>query len=220
MLKRALTWLGLGGAAAAVAATTPPDPALYEPLFCDRPSLYAVAPGQAPAPWQLRLGGPDNTPAGVRAVAEDVNMDSRVRALAYAWLRERQHPVPAGEVLGVVIEVEVAGGLDVLAVYADGHVRYLNHGGRAVVLDALTPALREAWHTLMAAVPAASATARPWPRRGAGVPGAAEVRLAFVRSDGLHKREGRFDALQREPATGPLLLGASQLLAHTVQAVK
>ena len=214
MLKRTLALLGLGAAAAMAA----PDPLLYEPMFCDRPELYRAT--ASAAPWQALLFGSAAEPAAVRALAADPAADSRVRALAFGWLRQRQQPVPRGELLGVVFEVEVAGGLDVLAVYADGRLRYLHHAGRVALFDALPPAMQSAWAAVMSAARQASVTAQPWLRRGGALPGPGDVRLGFVRSDGLHLRQGRFEDLQRDAAAGPLLLAGAQLLQQVTQVLR
>jgi hypothetical protein len=217
MLKRALALLGLG---TAVAATAAPDPGLYEPMFCDRPELARPTVPDAAAPWQRLLADPAADARAVRALAEDAEADSRVRALAYGWLRARREPVPHGLLLGVVFEIEVAGGLDVLAVYADGRMRYLNHAGGAVLLDALPASLTPAWRAVMDAARAAALTTRPWQRAGSAPPGPGGARLAFVRSDGLHMRQGRFEDLQRDGAAGPLLLAGAQALAQVVQVAR
>lgn len=220
MLKRALAMLGLGSAIAAPAALAVPDPALYERLFCDRPALYRPASAAESAPWQALLFDAAADPAALRALAEDARADSRVRALAWGRLRDLRQPVPPGELLGVVFEVEVSGGLDVLAAYADGRLRYLNHGGRVAVFETTPPALQPAWQALMAAARGASATARPWQRDPGARPAAGQVRLSFVRSDGLAMLLGPFDALQRQPSSGPLLLAGAQMVQQIGQALR
>lgn len=217
MLKRLLGLLGLGGAMAVAAA---PDPALYDPLFCDQPALYRPAPGTTPAPWQALLFDDHADAHAVRSLAADAHGDSRVRALAYGWLRAHRQPVPSGDLLGVVFEVEVNGGLDVLAAYADGRLRYLNHSGRVAVFDTLPATLGARWQALMAAARQASPAALGWQRTGRPLPGAGEVRITFVRSDGLHRLQGRFDAMQRDASTGPLLLAGAQAVAQIVEVLR
>ena len=217
MLKRGLALLGLGSALAATAA---PDPALYEPLFCDRPALYRPASADDAAPWQRLVFDPAAVAPALRALAEDRAADSRVRALAYGALRERRMPVPAAELLGVVFEVEVNGGVDVLAAYADGRLRYLNHGGRVALFDALPASLHEHWQALIAAARAGAAEAQPWQRGQSPPPGPGEARISFVRSDGLGMLQGRLDRLQARPAGGPLLLAGAQTVAQIVQVLR
>ncbi len=62
------------------------------------------------------------------------------RQVLQAWHFLRLHDVgpPADDalrVLGGVVEVPMAGKHDLLAAYADGSVRYLNHGGNVAVVE-------------------------------------------------------------------------------------
>jgi hypothetical protein len=66
--------------------------------------------------------------------------DVEARHRLQAWTALRAHGVEPSDdvgraVLGVVVEVPVGEGLDVLAAYADGSVRYLNHAGGASIVD-------------------------------------------------------------------------------------
>ena len=193
---------------------------LYQLLFCDQPELFRPAAGSSPSAWQQLLLAPGGDAAAVRALANDPSQESRVRALAFGWLRAQRQPVPAGELLGSVVEVEMNGGIDVLAAYVDGRVRFINHSGRMVFLDTPVPAINPLLQAWMSAARSAAASARPWQRTGAAVPGAGRVRMSFLRSDGLHAVEGSFDALQRDARVGPALLAASQVLAATTRVVQ
>jgi hypothetical protein len=226
MFRKLASVFGLSAAlaGAADAATGPyPDPSsnhLYELLFCDVPALYRPPPGAAAADWQVLLYAPDADVAAVRALAVDAVQESRVRALAYAWLRQRQEPVPATELLGVVVEVALPVGLDTLAAYRDGRVRYLNHGGLAVLIDARTPLTDPLVDVLLAASDRAKPHAQPRQRaRGVG-PGPGEVRIVMLTSGGLHRIEGPFERLQRDAVVGPALLAASRLLEQLTRAVR
>jgi hypothetical protein len=223
MWRKLATALGLSAALAAPAAAAYADPAmqrLCELLFCDRPALYRPAPGAAVAAWQRALFAPAADAAAVRALAEDSGQESRVRALAYGWLREHGQPVPAAELLGVVVEVALPGGLDTLAAYRDGRVRYLHHSGRSVLVDARVPVLDPLVDTLLDASGRAVHEAQPWQRAGASAPGPGQVRIAMLTPGGLRRIEGPFDRMQRDPAAGPALLAASRLLEQVVRSLK
>lgn len=189
-------------------------------LFCDVPALYRPPPGAIAAEWQSVLYAPASDAVAVRALAADAHQESRVRALAYAWLRERHEPVPADELLGVVVEVALPDGLDVLAAYRDGRVRYLNHSGRAVLIDARTPLIDPLVETLISAAGRALPHAQTWQRMQGAAPGPGQVRIGLLTSDGLRRIEGPFELLQRDPAGGPSLLAASRLLEQVTRAVK
>ena len=65
--------------------------------------------------------------------------DTELRARLWAWRALRdlgiKPNVRAKDVQGVVLEIPVEGGLDTLAVYADGRVRYISHTGGIFVWE-------------------------------------------------------------------------------------
>lgn len=224
MFKKFATLLGLGAALAGPAAAAPQAGAsphhLYELLFCDAPALYRPPPDAVATDWQALLYAPQADPAAVRALAADARQESRVRALAYAWLREHHETVPRDELLGVVVEVALPGGLDVLAAYRDGRVRYLNHGGRVVLIDARTPLLDPLLDALFSASDRALPQAQPWRRVQGTGPGPGHVRIGLLSSGGLLRIEGPFEMLQRDPVAGAPLLAANRLLEQVTRALK
>lgn len=197
------------GGAAFLAA--PAARRIHELLFCDSVDLVRVGPGVDPADWQRLLFGPAVDPAAVWALADDPAQPSRVRALAYGWLRARRLPVPRGVLLGLVAERATTQGVDVLAAYADGRVRRIDADGRLLLADAPAADLAPRVQAWLAAGAAASAGAARWRRRAGELPAPGTTRLAWVSADGLRRREGRDEALQRDPQTGPLLRAADAL---------
>ena len=122
---------------------------IYNMLFCDDPALFKDQNGQE------RFGAGAQV-ADVRKIAKNENEESRVRALAYRWLRARKESVPPGKLLGVIFEVPIDNGLDTLAVYADGRVRYINHTGVMSILKALRPRSRRVAKRLLRRQPPSS----------------------------------------------------------------
>jgi hypothetical protein len=119
---------------------------LYDPLFADDPDRFA--------PAGVRLDpalGERSDRVSIRALADDSSAESRTRILAYRRLdaldpAERQERPPF---LGVVGEIGLDEGLDVLAAYVDGSVRYLNHSGSTFISDD-SPAIRPEVTALLA----------------------------------------------------------------------
>jgi hypothetical protein len=71
-------------------------------------------------------------------VAGNPNMETRILLWSWAALRRLGvHPksYEADDIKGVVIQVPMRSGVDVLAAYADGTVRYVNHSGKVIVWD-------------------------------------------------------------------------------------
>ncbi|UOQ72994.1 hypothetical protein [Hymenobacter cellulosilyticus] len=85
----------------------------------------------------------------LRRVLATAGLESRHYLQAWQALRELGVTPPADtakQVLGVVVEVSLEQGLDLLAAYADGSARYYNYSGAGVVWenpdDSLAPLIR------------------------------------------------------------------------------
>lgn len=188
---------------------------LYDLLFCDSPAAYAPAQGRSQAPWQRLLYSTSPRPGEIRSLAEDRTQESRVRALAYDWLRRHGHDVPTRQLLGVVLEVPLERGLDVLAAYVDGSVRYLNHAAAPALFEGPMEPLQPHVTKLLSAAQAIVDRIGPTdqPRRPAP---SENVRLNFLVSDGLYFGEGPMATLQRDSMAGPLLSAGAALLSEVV----
>lgn len=71
----------------------------------------------------------------LKNISEDEINEGRVRAIAYNRLRVSGQKVPSKKVLGVIVEVPQTQGLDVLAAFSEGGVRYLNQSGKVVIFE-------------------------------------------------------------------------------------
>jgi hypothetical protein len=187
---------------------------IYNLLFCDDISLFK--PAKIETDWQQMLFDEKPDAGALLALAEDVGNESRVRALAYHRLRELGQTVPARKLLGTVIEVPLDNGLDVLAAYADGRVRYINATGKLSIFEGATPAMQTTIHKLLEA--SQGIVNRIGPLDGVRLPPPAgdHVRLTFIVSDGLYFGEGPFAALSQDALAGPLIQQATQLLQQVV----
>ena len=194
-----------------------PANAIYGLLFCDDLGPFQPKSLTGAADWQAVLFGPEN-PAKVDALAHDETAESRVRALAFTWLRAHGLETPKGLVLGFVLEVALDGGLDVLAAYADGGVRYINRTGRMTLIEpgASPEAAAHARRLMQIAQPVVDQLG-PWEQPRRPPPAQPNVRLNFVVSDGLYFGEGPFDFMQQDSRAGPLIHEASQLLTYIVE---
>jgi len=71
-------------------------------------------------------------------ITANPNMETRMLLWSWAALRRLDvHPqYPDEDVIkGVVIQVPIENGVDVLAAYSDGTARYVNHSGKVIVWD-------------------------------------------------------------------------------------
>lgn len=122
----------------------------------------------------------------------------------------------AGKVLGVVVEVTVDGAHDVLAAYADGSVRYLNHGGGATVIDAAPPEVAVAADAVLAAGQALADQIGPWTEAQLPELPIGHTRLTMLTRGGPHFGQGPDVAMGAEPQAGALLGAATELLVAVV----
>ncbi|MBK9115941.1 MAG: hypothetical protein IPM22_09915 [Betaproteobacteria bacterium] len=184
---------------------------VYNLLFCDSPAAFAAAPGARPAGWQATLFAEPAASAALRALADDAAQEGRVRYLAYRRLHALGRDVPAKVLLGVVVEVRLTDGLDALAAYAEGGVRYINHSGRIAVFEGVS-SLEERVRALFAAAEPVVARIGPWEHARKPPPEADSVRLTFLVSDGLYFGEGPMSVMQRDAMAGPIIERATELL--------
>jgi hypothetical protein len=170
---------------------------IYNLLFCDD--------GRMP------IGAMDDTVASLRAVADDESQEGRNRMWAYNLLRERGEPVPPKILLGTIVEVHMEDGLDVLAAFTDGSVRYINHSEKMGFVEGRVPQLEEHIEILLKVSgfivnqigPSTEARLPPPPK--------GEVRTTFLVSDGLYFGQGPYDEL-RNDEMGRLVLTAAEKL--------
>jgi hypothetical protein len=190
---------------------TPATDALYNGLFCD--DLEALLPpedGMPPA-WAITLTGGPAFAGALRRLANDPAGDARVRALAFRELQAQGHTVAARQLLGVVVEVPLDSGLDTLAAYADGSVRFIHGSGRMTLVEGPNEGLQPIVQRLLAAsqtvvncIGPSDQPRRPAPQRN--------VRMSFIVSDGLYFGEGPMQTLMADGMAGPVLQTAVELL--------
>jgi hypothetical protein len=225
MLKNLLAALGIGSAANDSASAEE----LYKPyaeshvnflynlLFCDDIGLYRnQGNAQDKGLWPTLLAEPSDK-AALRRIADDEANEGRVRALAYNRLRASGEKVPPKKLLGVIVEVPMGQGLDVLAAFAEGGVRYLNQSGKVIIFEGQGNPVEALAKELVSSCLSVVNQIGPWDKQRLPPPKAGNVRMTFLVSDGLYFGEGPFDALQKDPMAGPILARASQLLQRAVK---
>ena len=198
--------------------------AMRELLFGDVPlARWPEGDDLTGEPWRAFIDARRAFAAGDRAgaiarwrsILELPELESRQVLQAWNALRlagVAPPPELAKRVEGVVVEVGLEGGLDLLAAYADRSARYVNFTGAAVVwehpdgsLDAEIGALLEAGRRV------AEATG-PWDRARPGPPGTGQVRLNLLTPGGLHFGQAAYRDLASDPLGGPVIAAALQLM--------
>jgi hypothetical protein len=225
VLKKLLATLGIAIAANGSATASE----LYKPyaeshvnffynlLFCDDFGLFKNQNTvRQDGLWGTLLADKTDKVA-LRRIAEDETNEGRVRALAYNRLRAVGEKVPSKKLLGVIVEVPLQQGLDVLAAFSEGGVRYLNQSGKMAIFEGQGNPVENLAKELVAISQPVVNQIGPWDKQRLPPPKAGNVRMTFLVSDGLYFGEGPFSALQQDRMAGPVLSKATQLLQRAVE---
>lgn len=196
-----------------------------------RPGLWADQPMAAwppddevgGEPWTSfvrarRAAAAGDVASALAAWRQVVAMEGiEARHVLQAWHLLRAHgeappEAGAGRVLGVVAEVAVGPGHDVLAAYADGSVRYLNHAGGASVFDGGPPEVVAAVGPLLAAGQVVADAIGPWNEPGLPDLPAGHTRFTMLTPGGFRFGQGPDEVLRDEVMAEPLYAAATALL--------
>lgn len=202
--------------------------ALRPGLWADRP-VEAWPPGDEVAgePWtsfvaaRRALAAGDTAAAIAAWQAITSQPDTEARNVLQAWHLLRLHGVApaeelAGRVLGVVCEVAVGDQHDVLAGYADGSARYLNHAGGASVFDGGPPEVVARVADLLVAGQAVADAIGPWNEPGLPELPAGQTRFCMLTPGGFRFGQGPDDVLRDEVMAEPLYAAATALLVAAI----
>ena len=189
---------------------------IYNLLFCDNPALFKNSQdGGGP----LRAVLSDSTDReSLERIGNDVDVESRVRVLAFNRLRAMKVSVPRKRLLGTIFEVPQPQGLDTLAIYPDGRLRYINQSEKMAILETSPPALVEKAEEALRASQLVVNRYGPWDKPRRSAPTGELMRMSCLGSDGLYFGEGRVADLMGDRFAAPVLKAASELLPLLVDA--
>jgi hypothetical protein len=197
-----------------------PDQALnriYDLFFCDDLELFRPADGDVSAsPWK-ELFDKRADPDRLRELVYAEGSEARTRALAAMRLREIGQPITDKLLFGTVIEVGMDEGLDALAAYADGTIRYINHSGSLFVWDTRTEYSDALVGELLDASIGVVSQIGPWDGHRLDPPAIGNARLTFLVSDGLYFGEGPFEAMTQDPLGGRIIAAGFQIMTFLFQ---
>ena len=187
---------------------------IYDLLFCDSVGVFQKTV-QSPRtyPWDILLA---DAPAenDLQRIVVDPELESRIKLLAYHILSTVGKKSPDKILLGVVVELGLEDGLDVLAAYRDGTARYINYTGHIIIWDthtdesiAITKQLFESSEKIISQI-------GPWNKPRHVFPGKGDLRISFLVSDGLYFGEGPINTLFKDPLAAPALTAATSMLQY------
>jgi hypothetical protein len=188
---------------------------IYDLLFCDNLELYRSNSAASEYPWTVVLD--NNADDGdLRSVIEDGNVEARVKLLASRVLLTRGRPLADKRIYGVIAEVAMNEGLDVLAAYEDRTARYLNYSGKVIVWETKTPESNELINDLFLAARKVVDEIGPWDKDRLPAPKAGNARISFLVSDGLYFGEAPFEMLAGDPLGGQVIDRAGRLMSFLI----
>lgn len=170
-------------------------------------------------------GGPERNDVGgaidaLSSVADNESLESRQILEAWCCLRAigvSPPPRDARRVYGVVLEVPVDGGLDLLAAYADHSARYINHAGNVIIWDTRGDDMDESIDDLLRACRPMAESVGPWVGKRPDPPQHERVRLNVLTPSGLRVREGTFAELSEDTLADPAITAGVTLLQLLTQ---
>ena len=156
----------------------------------------------------------------LRPVVKIPDLETRIFLQAWHNLRELGEKPPENrekEVLGIVVEVGMPKGLDIVAAYRDHRARYFNYSGAGVLwerrdgsLDGLIDELLTAGSVVAKAIPPWTQARPPEPKKG-------NVRINLLTPSGIHLGQGPTEALNQDAMGGPILSAAYGLMKRIVE---
>jgi hypothetical protein len=184
---------------------------IYNLLFCDNLNLYKTNTKPPYAhPFNV-LFAENSTPAALKSIT-DQTAETRIKILAYNRLLAVDQRPDKKELLGVIVEVGLDQGLDVLASYKDGTARYINYTGKLIVWEATTPASAKLTSALLLQSEPILSKIGPWDQPRRPHPAKGNARITFLVSDGLYFGEAPVNTLFSDPMAGPALNAAAELM--------
>jgi hypothetical protein len=190
---------------------------IYELLFCDQISLYKS--DSSAYPWSILFAAAPNQEDLEKIVFDD-HVETRIKILAYHLMQSHGMPVAEKELLGVIVEVGLDEGLDVLAAYQDGTARYINYTGKMIIWDAPDKVSGEITAQLFRDSLNIVHRICPWTNPRRPHPATGTVRISFLVSDGLYFGEGPVNVLFNDALAAPALSSATALMQYLAGKVK
>jgi len=202
---------------------------IRDTLFGDMPLDQWPNGGEASdeLPWGVFVQARQRLAAGDKAgaiacwrrIIDDPSQEPRSHLQAWHFLGQQgQQPAPdqAKQLLGVVIEVGMPDGLDLLAAYPDHTARYYNYSGSGIVWEHPDASLDSAIDQLLEVSRQVLAKIGPWDKPRPAAPGKDHVRMSFLTPSGLHFGQGPMDVLSRDPMGGPIIHFGAALMSALI----
>ena len=206
-----------------------PGPDIRDTLFGDLGLIdWPGAASPRGEPWDtfvearaaLANGHSARAVAAWQRVVDMPGLESRHYAQAWHFLREQGVAVPAGkakQMLGIVLEVSMNEGVDLLAAYPDGSARYYNYSGAGVIWEHANRELDKKLEALLTAAQRVLDAISPWEYARPLPPPPTQVRMNVLSPAGLHVGQASFESLCRDPLASPVIDAGVALIQALVE---
>lgn len=185
---------------------------IYEMLFCDNEDLYRPDKKFLTGyPWSVIYSN-EYKPEELKKITIDDKNESRLKLLAYNKLRSNGNKVLEKELLGVIIEVGLDSGLDVLAAYRDGTARYINYSEKMIFWESPSADSNNITDKLFKESEITLRQIGPWDKARPGFPAKGTIRISFLVSDGLYFGQGSDDNFFNDELSAPILKYGNKLM--------
>ena len=193
---------------------------IYNLLFCDSVELFKKENiKEKNSPWREIFADKFNAKE-LQALVDSNTTESRVKILAYNKMRDNKIEVPSKKLYGVIVEVNMPQGLDVLASFADGSARYINYSEKIAVVDGVPNIFEKHIQAVLDASQNIVDKIGVWDKERLAPPAVGNMRFTFLCSDGLYFGEGSMEAIQSDALSQPLFMSAVGLLRELTDKVK
>jgi len=147
------------------------------------------------------------------------DLESRHYLQAWHFLRslgEQPAAERAKRLYGVVVEVGLEEGVDIVAAYADHSARYYNYSGAGIVWEHPNESMDEIIEELLNAGQAVVDKIGPWEGVRPPPPPRGQARISMLCPGGLHFGQAPYETLSRDPLGAPVLTAAFRLMQSLI----
>lgn len=198
-------------------------PSIRDTLFGDMPIAHWPSNDTAQGPFATFINArraladnkADEAIDDWLSITTTPGLESRHYLQAWHFLRQHGQQPPAEvakDVFGVIVEVGMPEGMDILAAYADLSARYLNHAGGGVIWDHPDDSLDLKITALLDHAERITQKIGPWDKERPAPVGRDMLRLSMLTPSGLHFGQGPIAVLSSDPFSAPMFAAATQLL--------
>lgn len=147
------------------------------------------------------------------------NLESRHYLQAWTFLRALNEQ-PAGAqakfVYGVVVEVTLEQGLDIVAAYADLTARYFNYSGAAIIWERPNDSLNQYVEALLQAGKIVAEQIGPMTEPRGPAPPAGQARISMLTPSGIHFGQASLEVLAADSRGGRVMGAAAELMMRLI----